>query len=667
MGSPEHLVCFHCTTGRVPAEDSDSEEETVSGIAWIAVDVKSNQLGSVHRCVVKSGLSGANEALKPNTNLAVSTEAEQLGDALEEFDKFIAKHLTCTGKSWCLVTDGQLPLRHYLHMEACRKKTKLSDHFYSFYDLKKEVKRAVKYDSDFKNLEDVACYCSIDVNNNDTAGLGHCKLIATLVQYLTTEGHKFKEAEKVNVKYEPGPWYGASLGTKKLVPPYRLGHVLDDTILRARGLPWQASDQDVSNFFKGLNILRGGIAFCLNTQGRRNGEAFIRFEKGEHRELALKRHKHHLGSRYIEVYRATAQDFLKIVRGPVDVTQIAANFVSNKAEVIIRMRGLPFHTKEADVVEFFEDDPQVFNGEAGVLLVRNGFGKATGDAFVLFETEEHGCKALQKHRCMLGSRYVELFRSSQSEVQQVLNSFHNIVYNFPPFMLPPLTQQPPFHPPFLLPGPYINDMNSKDCLRLRGLPFSATVQDVLDFLREHAAFVVPGGVHMVFNTQGRPSGDAYVRLISSDCAMTATNDLHRQHMGERYIEVFPCSGLDIASIITSSSINQTKVTSPNNSHFSMPCTYPVNNGAVSPTGTHTNGHTDSITPPPACRSPTGLYVPHSPTYFNCLVPSNGIAGGNVNYYQPVNTNVRLRMPPYLAQPYEMMPLFQGYQIADYGR
>jgi len=33
-----------------------------------------------------------------------------------------------------------------------------------------------------------------------------------------------------------------------------LGLVLDDTILRARGLPWQASDQDVANFFKGLNI-----------------------------------------------------------------------------------------------------------------------------------------------------------------------------------------------------------------------------------------------------------------------------------------------------------------------------------------------------------------------------------------------------------------------------
>ncbi|XP_020603287.1 epithelial splicing regulatory protein 1-like isoform X1 [Orbicella faveolata] len=663
MGSPEHLVCFHCTATRLPAEESDTEEETITGISWIVVDVKSNQLGSVHRCVVKSGLSGANDALKqPTAKSPVTTEAEQLGEALEEFDNFVEETLTCTGERWCLVTDGQFPLRHHLHLEAGRKKAKLSQHFYSFYDLKKEVRKVVKHDSDFKDLEEVASYCKIDVNNNNPAGLEHCKLMASVVQYLIKEGHKFKDVEKISGKYEPGPWYGASLRTKNL------GLVLDDTILRARGLPWQASDQDVANFFKGLNILKGGIAFCLNAQGRRNGEAFIRFEKGEHRELALKRHKHHLGTRYIEVYRATAQDFLKIVRGPVDVTQIAANFVSNKADVIIRMRGLPFNTKETEVIEFFDEDAPVFKGEAGILMVRNSFGKATGDAFVLFETEEHGCAALRKHRCTLGSRYVELFRSSQSEVQQVLNSYSNFLHNFPPIMLPPLPQQPPFHPPFLLPGPCINGMNTKDCLRLRGLPFSATVQDVLDFLKEHAAFVIPGGVHMVFNTQGRPSGDAYVQLVSAECAKTATTDLHRQHMGERYIEVFPCSGVDIASIITSSTINQTKMTSVNNTPYSHPCSYPVTNGMVtSPNGTHMNGHTDNITATSACRSPTGMYVPHSPTYFNCVMPTSGIGGGSVSYYPPASTNVRMRMSPYLPQPYEMIPFFQGYQIADYGR
>ena len=31
-------------------------------------------------------------------------------------------------------------------------------------------------------------------------------------------GHKFKDVETISGKYEPGPWYGASLRTKKLVP-----------------------------------------------------------------------------------------------------------------------------------------------------------------------------------------------------------------------------------------------------------------------------------------------------------------------------------------------------------------------------------------------------------------------------------------------------------------
>jgi len=48
-------------------------------------------------------------------------------------------------------------------------------------------------------------------------------------------------------------------------------------------------------------LCRGGVALCLNTQGRRNGEALVRFVNQEHRDLALERHKHHMGSRYIEV------------------------------------------------------------------------------------------------------------------------------------------------------------------------------------------------------------------------------------------------------------------------------------------------------------------------------------------------------------------------------
>ncbi len=54
---------------------------------------------------------------------------------------------------------------------------------------------------------------------------------------------------------------------------------------------------------------------CLSNQGRRNGEALILFENAAHREMATKRHKHHIGNRYIEVYKATGEDFIAVVGG----------------------------------------------------------------------------------------------------------------------------------------------------------------------------------------------------------------------------------------------------------------------------------------------------------------------------------------------------------------
>ena len=33
-------------------------------------------------------------------------------------------------------------------------------------------------------------------------------------------------------------------------------YVDDDTVIRARGLPWQSSDQDIARFFQGLNVAR---------------------------------------------------------------------------------------------------------------------------------------------------------------------------------------------------------------------------------------------------------------------------------------------------------------------------------------------------------------------------------------------------------------------------
>lgn len=75
-------------------------------------------------------------------------------------------------------------------------------------------------------------------------------------------------------------------------------------------------------------------------------------------------------------------------------------------------------------IEFFESGSEgegcnVMDGDAGVLFVKKHDGRATGDAFVMFATEDEGTKGLAKHREIIGSRYIELFRSTTAEVQQV--------------------------------------------------------------------------------------------------------------------------------------------------------------------------------------------------------------------------------------------------------
>lgn len=43
------------------------------------------------------------------------------------------------------------------------------------------------------------------------------------------------------------------------------------------------------------------------------------FESLAHRDMALRRHKHHIGNRYIEVYKATGEDFISIAGGESEI------------------------------------------------------------------------------------------------------------------------------------------------------------------------------------------------------------------------------------------------------------------------------------------------------------------------------------------------------------
>ena len=52
-------------------------------------------------------------------------------------------------------------------------------------------------------------------------------------------------------------------------------------------------------------------------------------------------------------------------------------------------------------------------------------GRATGDAFVLLKSEEDCIKATNRQKQYIGTRYIEIFRTTTAEVLQVLLPFPN--------------------------------------------------------------------------------------------------------------------------------------------------------------------------------------------------------------------------------------------------
>uniref|UniRef100_A0A3Q0S3T8 Epithelial splicing regulatory protein 1 n=1 Tax=Amphilophus citrinellus TaxID=61819 RepID=A0A3Q0S3T8_AMPCI len=517
----DYLAVVFTATSGASGEHLGSDEKELVQLVWQLVDVKNKKLGKVNELLIKPDLS----------DLIEEKEEEDVLEEIYTSKCFLQFHLQLTnevnsagaGTSVCLCTDGQLHIRQVIHPEAASKNILVPDCFYSFFDLRKEFKKHFP-SSDLKAL--------------------NVLIMAECILYHVT-CHMFSNPERVSEKFESGTCS-------------KMEKVCDNTVIRARGLPWQSSDQDIARFFRGLNIAKGGVALCLNAQGRRNGEALVRFVSEEHRDLALQRHKHHMGNRYIEVYKATGEDFLKIAGG---TSNEVAMFLSREDQIIVRMRGLPFTATHEQVLAFFSPEDglkemcPVSGGRDGILFVRYPDGRPTGDAFVLFACEEHAQCALRKHKEILGKRYIELFKSTAAEVQQVLNRYSSAPL-IPVAPAPLVSVLPTMS---LLPPPG----GVRDCLRLRGLPYTASIEDILTFLGEFTHDIRPHGVHMVLNQQGRPSGDCFIQMTSAERVLLASQRLHKHVMSSqrgansRYVEVFPCSAEEMGLVLMGGSLSHT--------------------------------------------------------------------------------------------------------------
>lgn len=88
----------------------------------------------------------------------------------------------------------------------------------------------------------------------------------------------------------------------------------------------------------------------------------------------------------------------------------------------LRMRGLPFSATKDDIFKFFSGYNPV--QESVVLTYRND-GRATGEAYIGFASPDDAKNAMDLHRRIMGSRYIELFISNKDEQGRALARFGN--------------------------------------------------------------------------------------------------------------------------------------------------------------------------------------------------------------------------------------------------
>ncbi|CAI5784828.1 G-rich sequence factor 1 [Podarcis lilfordi] len=331
-------------------------------------------------------------------------------------------------------------------------------------------------------------------------------------------------------------------------PTKSRGEEDDVYLIRAQGLPYSCTEEDVLNFFSGSKIRNGvnGIHFLLNRDGKRRGDALVELESEQDVQNALDKHRRYLGQRYVEVFEIHNEDVDAIMKS------LHSSSTSVTNDGVVRLRGLPYSCNEMDISEFFSGLTIV---DITFVMDQRGRRK-TGEAFVVFATPEMANQALLKHKEEIGSRYIEIFPSQKSEIRTHNGFFRGKMMGYPTLkqdsesvfdeselneaLRPTATYESDkenevFKQAFEKPRDVSESgsFSSLHFVHLRGLPFQATAQDIINFF----APLKPVRITMEYNSSGKATGEADVHFETHEDAIAAMAK-NRSNVQHRYIELF---------------------------------------------------------------------------------------------------------------------------------
>lgn len=199
---------------------------------------------------------------------------------------------------------------------------------------------------------------------------------------------------------------------------------------------------------------------------------------------------------------------------------------NNNNNFIVRLRGLPWNTTKIEI-ENFLDGCKIRETN----FIRNDTGRATGECFVVLDSQDDLENAKNFHQKNLGSRYIEVSESNSDDMSEMMKNNENSNTNSD------------------------NDNNDnwqEPVVRLRGLPYNSSKDDVTRFFE--GLDIAQNGVHI---SASKPAGEAFVAFANMDTALRAL-DFNRMTIGHRYIEVFKSTYAEARASIMNDTQNMTR-------------------------------------------------------------------------------------------------------------
>lgn len=249
------------------------------------------------------------------------------------------------------------------------------------------------------------------------------------------------------------------------------------------GLPYSATEAEVIEFFKGLDVVN--VHFMLHTTGnwvgKKNGTAYVEFRSVGDCIQGIDRNRQFIRKRYIGVRRCSIEDVL-----------------------------VALDVKRTD--DWIFQEPSMAGGSFSPENTLYSLGNMNGDNRNL-SSPDLGMNLNSVGMNSPGNMF------SQSNIDLVMEG-----------PMTPINQ--------LAAGANIsvNDINAGCVIGIRNLPSTVSAEEILDFF--YGFPIIPDSIRIHYLAPGRSSGDAMVTLPTSGEAYSAIKQLNNKPVGKRKVQLF---------------------------------------------------------------------------------------------------------------------------------